>query len=129
LRLARELDGLPAFASGLRLLPEGVELALRLEIPDEVRSTRHQIRFENVPMAEGIDALLRPGLGWRRRAQIVLEELLPRPEFMCWWTPLARRGRLGLLASYPWRWLLFALHAPRGLLTVLRARRAGRGRG
>ncbi len=49
-------------------------------------------------------------------------ELFPRPEFMRWWSPLARRGRLGLVLSYPRRWLWLALQAPRGLWAVRRAR-------
>jgi Uncharacterised nucleotidyltransferase len=122
LELAERLDGLPTFASGLRLLPAGAELARRLGIPDEVRSTKHEIRFEGVPTAEGIDALLQPGLGARQRAAIVAGELFPRPEFMRWWSPLARRGRLGLLLSYPWRWLRLAVQAPRGFWSVRRAR-------
>ena len=127
LELAERLDGVPTFASGLRLLPAGAELAQRLGIPDEVRSTKHEIRFEGVPTAEGIDALLQPGLGLRQRAGIVAGELFPRPEFMRWWSPLARRGRLGLLLSYPWRWLRLAVQAPRGFRSVRRAR-AGRER-
>jgi hypothetical protein len=123
LELARELEGTPTFASGLRLIPEGAELARRLGIDDSVRSTRHDIRFEQVPMAEGIDALLQPGIGIKQRVLTVAVEFFPRPEFMRWWTPLARRGPLGLALSYPWRWLKLLTHAPRGLLAVRRARR------
>ena len=126
LELARRLDGVPTFASGMRLLPQGAELIRRLGIEDEVRSTRHEIRFEGVPTAEGIDALLQPDLGLGQRLRVVFGELFPRPEFMRWWSPLAGRGRAGLLLSYPWRWLYLALKAPAGLRTVLRARR-GRG--
>ena len=91
-----------------------------------MRSTRHEIRFEDVPTAEGIDALLRPGVGTKQRALILLGEFFPRPDFMRWWTPLARRGRLGLVASYPWRWVKLLSQAPRGLLAVRRARGTGR---
>src|SRR5271167_2131990 len=45
LELARTHDGVPAFASGLRLLPEGAELTRRLGI-EEVRSTAHEISYE-----------------------------------------------------------------------------------
>jgi hypothetical protein len=124
LELAQQLDGAPTFASGLRLLPAGAELAHRLGIPDGVRSTKHEIRFEGVPTAEGIDSLLQPGLGLRQRIAIVVGELFPRPEFMRWWSPLARRSRLGLLLSYPWRWVRLVVQAPRGLWSVRRARAA-----
>lgn len=123
LKLAQELEGTPTFASGLRLVPEGVELAGSLGIADDVRSTRHDIRFEQVPTAEGIDALLQPGIGVRQRVLTVAREFFPRPEFMRWWTPLARRGTPGLVASYPWRWIRLLAQAPRGLLAVRRARR------
>jgi hypothetical protein len=126
LDLARLLAGVPTFASGLRLVPEGEELARRLGIEDDVRSTRHDIRFEQVPTAEGIDALLQPGIGLRQRTVTVAGELFPRPEFMRWWSAMARRGPVGLAASYPWRWIWLLAHAPRGLLAVWRAR--GRGR-
>jgi hypothetical protein len=121
--LARIHDGLPAFASGLRLLPEGATLAARLGIEQDVRSTRHEIRFERVPMAEGVNALLVPDVGLRQRLVTVVVEFFPRPEFMRWWSPLARRGRLGLIACYPWRWLWLLAHAPRAFLAVWRARR------
>lgn len=125
LQLARELDGVPTFASGMRLLAPGAELIRRLGVEDEVRSTRHEIRFQGVPTAEGIDNLLQPGLSLGQRLRLILGELFPRPEFMRWWSPLARRGRAGLLLSYPWRWLYLAARAPGGLRTVLRARRSG----
>ena len=123
LDLANLLEGTPAFATGLRLLPEGAELARRLGIEDSVRSTRHEIGYRRVPTAEGIDALLQPGAGIRLRTLTVVNELFPRPQFMRWWSPLARRGPLGMVASYPWRWIWLLAHAPRGLLAVRRARR------
>jgi hypothetical protein len=127
LELARRLDGVPTFASGMRLLPQGAELILELGVGEGVRSTRHEIRFEGIPTAEGIDALLQPGLGPGRRLRLVLGEIFPRPDFMRWWSPLARRGRLGLSLSYPWRWLYLTIKAPSGLRTVLRARRGRSG--
>jgi len=123
LKLAHSLDGVPTFATGLRLLPEGADLARHLGIEDEVRSRRHAVSFERVPTAEGLDALLRPGTSMRERARTILDELFPRPEFMRWWSSLARRGRVGLLASYPWRWAWLLVNVPRGLLAVRRARR------
>jgi hypothetical protein len=120
--LAGELGGAPVFATGLRRLPEGAALANRLGIGADVRSPRHDIRHDRVPTAEGIDELLAPGLSFAERARTVCRELLPRPEFMRWWLPLARRGRLGLALSYPWRWIWLAWHAPRGLLAARRRR-------
>jgi hypothetical protein len=123
--LARELDGEAAFASGLRRLPAGEELAGRLGINARTRSVRHDVRHQGVPTAEGIDSLLAPGQSLRGRIATVARELFPRPDFMRWWSPLARRGPLGLALSYPWRWAFLAWNAPRGLLAVRRARRGG----
>ena len=123
LEQAQAFDGIPAFASGLRLLPEGVELTRRLGIAG-VRSTRHELRRHGIPTAEGIDALLSPGLGVRQRLATLARELFPSPDFMRWWTPLARHGRLGLVAAYVWRPIWLLLHAPRGILAWWRVRRA-----
>jgi Uncharacterised nucleotidyltransferase len=122
LELARVHDGVPAFASGLRLLPAGVQLTRRLGI-EEVRSTLHEIRHAGTPTAEGIYELLAPGLGMRRRLAVIGRELVPPPEFMRWWSPLARRGALGTILSYPWRWIWLLAHAPRGLLAAWRGAR------
>jgi hypothetical protein len=120
--LAGELDGAPVFATGLRRLPEGAALASRLGIAADVRSARHDIRHDRVPTAEGIDELLAPGLSSAERMRIVAGELFPRPEFMRWWLPLARRGRLGLVLGYAWRWIWLAWNAPRGFLAARRRR-------
>ena len=127
LELARALDGVPAFASGLRLLPEGVELGRRLGI-EGVRSPLHDLRRGGIPTAEGIDALLSPAVGTRQRLAMVAAEMFPSPEFMRGWTPLARRGRFGLTAAYVWRPIWLLVHAPRGIVARWRVRRASSGR-
>lgn len=121
LEQARAFDGVPAFASGLRLLPEGVALTRRLGIEGE-RSALHELRRHGVPTAEGLDALLAPGVGARQRLATIARELFPSPEFMRWWTPLARRGRIGLAAAYVWRALWLLVHAPRAIVTLWRVR-------
>ena len=123
--LARALDGLPAFASGLQLLPEGVALARALGI-EGVRSPRHELRRRRIPMAEGIDALLTPGLGARQRAATLAQEFFPPPEFMRWWTPLASRGRAALAIAYAWRAFWLLANAPRGLCARWLVRRSTR---
>lgn len=119
---AGALDGLPAFASGLRRLPEGAALADALGLAQ--RSVRHDIRAANVPIAEGVHELLSSGLSTRERGALVGRELVPRPAFMRWWSPVARRGRGGLLASYPIRWAWLVARAPAALRAVRAARRA-----
>jgi hypothetical protein len=124
LEQAKAFDGVAAFASGLRLLPEGVDLSRRLGI-EEVRSSRYEIRRHGIPTAEGIEALLSPGIGARQRLATVAKELFPSPEFMRWWTPLAHRGRVGLAVAYAWRAIWLVLHAPRAVVTLWRVRRPG----
>lgn len=123
LELAHDFDGVPAFASGLRLLPEGAEMARRLGI-GAVRSTRHELRRQGIQTAEGIDTLLSPGLGAKRRIAIVARELFPPAPFMRVWTGLARHGHLGLVAAYAWRALWLVLHLPIALVARWRVRRA-----
>jgi hypothetical protein len=120
--LAASLGGIAAFASGLRRVPEGSELARILEV-DTAGSVQFDLRAAGVPTAEALHELLGPGLTIAERGSLVRGELFPKPSFMRWWTPLARRGVTGLLMSYPLRWGWLALNVPRGLIELARARR------
>ena len=120
---AMALGGLAAFSSGLRLLPEGAALAERLGIRD-VRSVTFDLRVRGTPTAEALHHLLDPERPARERCAFLLRELFPSPEFIRWWTPLARRSRRGLIAGYAWRWAWLGANVPRGLMAVRRARRA-----
>ena len=120
--LARRLEAVEAFATGLRLLPQGAALASRLDL-GSAASADATLRLEPVPLALAFEHLASTP-GWKARLHIVVRELFPTPAFMRWWSPLARRGAAGLLVSYCWRplWLLRRL-VP-GLLAWRRARRA-----
>lgn len=120
--VAADLDGLEAFASGLRLLPRGREIAAEIGLRDGP-SVETRLREASVPLAQSLHALAHTR-GVRARAALLLAELFPRPEFMRWWSPLARRGRRGLVAAYLWRpvWLLVRLRP--ALLALQRARGA-----
>ena len=124
LELAILLDALRAFASGLRLVPEGEPLAEWLGV-GEVRSAEYELRFQRIPTAEAVNTLLFSDVGLRTRAIIVATKILPRPEFMRWRSPLARRGVFGLIASYPLRWMWLAVNVPRAAVAVWRERRRG----
>jgi Uncharacterised nucleotidyltransferase len=125
-QLAKDLSGIHAFAYGLRQVPEGVTLVRELGL-EKVRSVEKlDVRAADVPMAEGLNELIRPGLSLSRRASIVVTELFPNPAFMRWRSSLARRGPIGLALSYPLRWAWLAVHFPAGLAAVRRAR-GGRG--
>lgn len=125
--LARRLDAVEAFASGLALLPAGRELAAQLDLAPQ-RSVDATLRARgSPPTALGFEQLARaPGTG--ARLGIAWRKLFPPPEFVRRWHPLAARGRTGLLLAYLYRpvWLVRA--APRGLRAWRSARRAARGR-
>ena len=77
-------------------------------------------------MAAGFEALAAtPGLFAKLR--LVAHEMVPTRAFMRWWSPLARRGPLGLAAAYLWRPIWFVGHAPAGLRAWRRARRHAAG--
>jgi hypothetical protein len=67
--------------------------------------------------------LLEPG-STRARLRLLWAELLPSPAFMRLWSPLARRGKRGLLCAYLWRPLWLLWHLPAGLRDLARARRS-----
>ncbi len=119
--LAKRLRATDAFAVGLRLVPEGRDLASRLSLP-LAGSADAALRADPVPLALGFEHLAStPGVG--ARLALLREELFPTPAFMRWSSPVARRGRLGLAASYCWRPLKLATQAIPGFLAWRRARR------
>jgi hypothetical protein len=118
---AHRLDGLPAFASGLRLVPQGHRLGRTLGL-EGVSSVETRLREDYVPLSEGLNELI-DARGLRAKLEAALAELVPSPAFMRWWSPLARRGRLGLALAYAWRPLLLARRLPRAARSVHRARR------
>lgn len=118
--VAAAIGGTSAFATGLAITAEGRRVlgGLGLEPAPAAEWLLHR---EGVPLAAGFERLsTAPGI--RDRAGILRDELVPAPEFMRWWTPLARRSRRGLAAAYLWRWLYLARHAPAGLRAWRRAR-------
>jgi putative nucleotidyltransferase-like protein len=123
LELARAYHGVPAFAAGLRLLPEGEDLARRLDL-GEVRSFQHEIRREDNVIAEELYALLSADTGIRKKLVIAASDIFPLPDYMRWWSPLARRGKLGLAGAYLWRVIWIIGQAPRAIHTLWRIQRA-----
>jgi hypothetical protein len=120
--VASRLDALPAFAGGLKLVEGGEELGRRLGV-SEARSVRMDLRATGVPLTEGIFELLEaPGI--RPKLRVFRAEVAPNAAFMRWWSSLARRGRLGLVAAYLWRPLYLLIHTPRAARVVWRARKS-----
>lgn len=120
-RLAVELDASDALAAGLRLVPEGARLADDLALPTVVSPRRRLMAADRTPGSLGalriLDAPTR-----RARLRAVRHELFPAAAVMRATSQLARRGRAGLVLSYPARLLARAWRLP-GAISALRASR------
>ena len=120
--LAARLDALPALGAGLRLLPEGEMVARELQLPTRV-TTEIALRATGAPdLSLGVNRLLEMK-GVTDRARYAASRAFPSPAGMRAWSPLARRGRVGLAAAYARRlpWLAARV------VPALRAVRAARG--
>jgi hypothetical protein len=121
--LAHRLDAVAAFSAGLRLRPEGAELADRLGLPTSLPLEVALKASAAPPLALGMEWLARtPGLP--AKIALIMHVLVPPPGALKAWRPLARHGRRGLAAAYlshPFWLARFALPSFRALR---RARRA-----
>ncbi|HTD08051.1 MAG TPA: nucleotidyltransferase family protein [Solirubrobacteraceae bacterium] len=125
LALACAYEGLPAFAAGLRLLPEGEDVACKLDLGD-VRSLQHEFRHEDNVMAEELYAMLSADADVRQKLAIAARDIFPRPDYMRWSSRLAQRGKLGLACAYVWRVMWLIGQAPAGIHTLWRIRQTTR---
>jgi hypothetical protein len=117
--LARRLDAEQALAAGLRMVPQGRDLATRLGLPTGAsRSVR--VRADTttrgaVVLAKVLDA---PGLAaklaWVARLAVPSRAQLRRS------LPFARRSPLHLAVGYAWLPLRRASRLPRAALSVAR---------
>ncbi len=104
--LASTLRAEDAFTQGLSMLPAGAALADRLGLPP-VTAVAVRLRAERAVEALSVERFHRTR-GVRARASFVRHKVVPPPTFMRKWSPLARRGRAGLLLAYLYRpiWIL-----------------------
>ena len=123
--LAITLDALPAFTTGLSLDPRGPDLLRRLSI-ELVHSVDVAVISAAVPHQVRSTAL---GWEWlssrstvRGKAGYIFQKLFPPPTWMKARYPAGQRGGVGLMMSYPQRWLKLARHLIPGLVTWMRAR-------
>lgn len=122
---AERLHAVEAFAAGLRLLPGGQVVARALELPRTTNVDVTLLAAGAPQMAAGL-AWLDELPGIYPRARLIAGKLLPPPEWLRNWSPLARRGRVGLVVAYVWRPVWLAIHTPPALLAWGRARKAAR---
>jgi hypothetical protein len=104
-------------------LPEGEDVACKLGLGD-VRSLQHEFRRKDNVMAEELYAMLSADAGVKQKLAIAARDIFPRPDYMRWWSRLARRGKLGLAGAYLWRVIWLIGQAPAGIRTLWRIRRA-----
>lgn len=106
-RLAHELDAVDMFASGLRLVPGGRELAAELDLPAVTSVQAALYSITPPPLAFSFEELAsKRGVGGRLK--YVLSKFFPPPGFIRhWWSPAAQ-NRLMLMVGYLYRpiWLL-----------------------
>ncbi len=123
--VAEELDAVQALAYGLRLRSEGKDLAATLGLSAEESVDVLLHAESSISSARGFEWLAsKPGT--LPKVGLVIRKLFPPPAFMRAWTPLARRGRLGLSLAYLWRPLWVCGQAIPGLVAWLSARRRAR---
>lgn len=123
--LAAELDALHAFAAGLRLLPQGMQVASELGLPDksaldwEIRHLQERPRGAFHVDAFGGAATVRERMALARRA------LLPNRRWLEIEYHWAKRSRLLLVPAYALHLARAPLWAARAWAFRRRARRAG----
>jgi len=123
--IAHRLEALGAFTVGLSLLPAGEELVGRLGLEVTASVEVHLKAQAGSRLSLGVVRLgAAPNLG--SRLALIASALVPSPPALRDLYPLARRGRLGLLAAYAWRPLSLCVHAPGALREVKSARRRAR---
>jgi hypothetical protein len=120
--LATRLDAIPAFATGLRLLPTGAAQAERLGLPVD-HSRELTLRAGSPPPTALGFWRLAETRGFAAKARLLARELAPSPAFMRAMYPVARRGPAGLAAAYLWRPVALAGQVGPGFLAWRRARR------
>jgi len=120
--LAAHIQALPAFATGLRHLPEGGVLAARLALPDDIPPEITLRAGFRTPLALGLDAVARAH-GPAAKLRLLGRLAIPSPSLMRARQPLARRGVIGLLLAYLWRLPYLVYWAGPALWAWMRARR------
>lgn len=120
-RVAHALGAVEAFATGLRLLPEGRRLAERLRLPEGAPAeVRLRSGPQATPTAVAIDWVARlPGN--KERFLFLLRKAFPPPDLIRGWFGPASTSSWGLFVGYMWRPLWLAVKVPRGLLAWRRA--------
>jgi hypothetical protein len=124
--LAEVVQGVPAFAAGLRLLPHGAQIAMELGLPS-TPELDWQIRNRDVrPRGTFHLRAMAEARGIRERANVLRRSLFPTPRWIRREFSLPARGGVSqLLRAYARHILHAPLWAARAGRFLARARRAG----
>jgi hypothetical protein len=123
--LAQRLAAEGAFATGLRMVPEGQELADRLGLTS-APTVETMMFAEEVPYSAWTVNRLAKTPGLVPKLRIVAQRIFPSPKFMRAWYPIARRGPVGLAISYPRRLAWMVRATGPAVAAWVRARRRAR---
>jgi hypothetical protein len=121
-RLAGELGAGEALAAGLRAGPEGARLADELGLPAVLSPRRRLLAADQTPGSLGVLRILDAATP-RGRLRALRDELLPAPAIIRRASPLARRGRAGLVLAYLVRTVARAWRLPAAIRALRAARR------
>lgn len=107
--IAHALDATAALHRGLSFLPAGAELTRTLKLRVD-RAIDVELRAAGAPEALTVARLVSTR-GLMPRASLIRHKLFPPRTFMHKWSPLSRRGLIGLSLAYLWRplWILSRL--------------------
>jgi hypothetical protein len=108
--LAERLNAEAPVALGLRLLPEGEDLARRLGLPSPVLVDASMREDSRAQLTIGL-ARLAGRKGTRAKLVLLWRELFPSRDFIRWWWPPAQGSALKLPLGYALRLLWIARHA------------------
>lgn len=130
--LAGAAGAVVAFESGMRLAEGGTEVLKRLGV---AASGDGAWRLAEILREEEPGEAMVQGLVWfgnvrgvRAKAVLLVYKAFPPRAVLATWSPLARRGPLGLLVARVWRPFWLVLRAPRAILRYRRARALQRAR-
>lgn len=125
-KLAEDIEAIQYLGEGLRLHPEGVELAHQLRLPKTL-TPELLLRLQPHHSAITIEKLLRQDR-WRDRARFAFDLAVPPRRAMETRYPVAKLGRIGLFLAYFQRLLSLVIQTLISVPGWIRARReANRG--
>jgi hypothetical protein len=126
--LAERVQGVAAFAAGLRLLGEGATIARELGLPPTPELDWKIHHRDGRPRGTFHLRAMADARGAKERANVLRRSLFPTPRWIRWEYKWAARGRALLLLAYARHILRAPLWAAKAGRFAARARRAG-GRG